>query len=139
MKFTAIEYGLDWDQSSNNILIVNTMCTDKNYKLAVGLIFMNFLSMNFYNHLSKERDDILRNSLKFSLIFITILMNIIIIVTIKLNFVKQSTNEPETQLSASEQTEENDSENGPIIDGKKCLIGMFNDNKRKYFKGCTKR
>ncbi len=110
MKFTAIEYGLDRDQNSNNILIINTMCTNKKYKLAIGLIFINFLSICFYCYLSKLRDEFRTNIFEFSLIFITILINILIIVNHK------------TQLSANERTEDNNSEDGPIIDGKKCLI-----------------
>jgi hypothetical protein len=114
MKFTAIEYELDWDQSSNKILIVNTMCIDKKYKLAIMLIFIIFLSFCFY-YLSKLKDEIRENILKFGFIFIVISIKILIIVN-------ETKNELKTQLSANERTEENNSGNGSVIDGKKCLI-----------------
>jgi H+/Cl- antiporter ClcA len=97
------------------------MCTDNKYKLAIGLIFIIigiFLSFCFY-YLSKLRDEVRTNIYKYGLIFIAISIKILILM-------KRSTNELKTQLSEDEQTEENNSENGFIIDGKM----MFNDNKR---------
>ncbi len=90
------------------------MCIDKKYKLAIILIFIIFLLFFFY-YLSKLRDEIRTEILKFGLIFIAVSIKILILMN-------KAKNELKTQLLANERIEENNSENGSIIDGKKCLI-----------------